>query len=47
VEQLYNKKIKLLVALELTIRDQKIDVVIAKAKNSLIEEEVIRTGIKL
>ena len=46
-EQLYNKKIKLLVALELTIGDQKIDVVIAKNKNRFIEKEAIRTGIKL
>jgi len=31
----------------LAIGDQKIDVVIAKDKNRLIEKEAIRTGIKL
>lgn len=45
--QLYNKKIKFLVALHLGIGDQKIDVVIAKDKNRLIEKEAIRTGIRL
>ena len=46
-EQLYNKKIKFLVDLNLAIGQQKIDVVIAKDKNRLIEQEAIRTGIKL
>ena len=46
-EQLYNKKIKFLVDLNLAIGEQKIDVIIAKDKNRLIEQEAIRTGIKL
>lgn len=46
-EQLYNKKIKFLVGLDLAIGDQKIDVVIAKDKNRLIEKEAIRTGVRL
>lgn len=46
-EQLYKKKIKFLVGLELAIGDQKIDVVIAKDKNKLIEKEAIRTGVRL
>ncbi len=46
-EQLYNKKIKFLVALQLSIGEQQIDVVIAKDKNRLIEQEAIRTGIAL
>ena len=46
-EQLYHKKIKFLVALQLAIGEQKIDVIIAKDKNRLIEKEAIRTGIKL
>ena len=46
-EQLFNKKIKFLVALQLAIGEQKIDVIIAKDKNRLIEKEAIRTGIKL
>lgn len=46
-EQLYNKKIKFLVALHLAIGEQKVDVIIAKDKNRLIEKEARRTGVKL
>jgi predicted nucleotidyltransferase len=46
-KQLFDKKIKLLVALNLALGEQKIDVIIAKDKNRLIEKEAIRTGIKL
>jgi len=46
-EQLYNKKIKFLVALQLAIGEQKIDIIFAKDKNRPIEKEAIRTGIKL
>jgi len=46
-QQLFDKKIKFLVALSLVVGEQKIDVIIAKDKNRLIEKEAIRTGIKL
>ncbi|MFW5443109.1 MAG: nucleotidyltransferase domain-containing protein [Methylococcaceae bacterium] len=46
-EQLYTKKIKFLVALNLTIGEQKIDVVIVKDEHRVIEKEAKRTGIKL
>ncbi|MCK4840880.1 MAG: nucleotidyltransferase domain-containing protein [Methylococcales bacterium] len=46
-EQLYHKKIKFLVALNMAIGEQKIDVVIAHDDTRLIEQEAIRTGIKL
>ena len=46
-EQRYDQKIKFLVALQLAIGEQKIDLVIAKDKNRPIEKEAIRTGIKL
>jgi predicted nucleotidyltransferase len=46
-KQLYNKKIKFLVALQLSMGEQQVDVIIAKDKNRLIEQEAIRTGIKL
>lgn len=46
-EQLYNKKIKFLVALQLAIGEQKVDVIIAKDKHRLIEQEALRTGLKL
>lgn len=46
-KQLFDKKIKFLVALSLALGEQKIDVVIAKDKNRLIEKEAIRTGVKL
>lgn len=47
VEELYSKKIKFLVSLSLAIGEQKVDVVIAKDKSRLIEQEAIRTGVKL
>lgn len=46
-KQLFDKKIKFLVALSLALGEQKIDVIIAKDKNRLIEKEAIRTGVKL
>jgi predicted nucleotidyltransferase len=46
-EQLYHKKIKFLVALQLAIGEQKVDVILAKDKNRPIEKEAIRTGVKL
>ena len=46
-EQLYDKTIKFLVALNLAIGEQKVDVVIAKDKNRLIEQEAIKTGVRL
>ena len=46
-EQMFEKKIKFLVALERLIGDQKVDVVIATDKSRPIEKEAMRTGIKL
>ena len=46
-KQLFDKKIKFLVALNLALGEQKIDVIIAKDKNRLIEKEAVRTGVKL
>lgn len=46
-EQIFEKKIKFLVALERLIGDQKVDVVIAADKSRPIEKEAMRTGIKL
>ena len=40
-------KIKFLVSLEQKIGEQKIDVVLAKDKNSLIEQQAINTGVLL
>jgi predicted nucleotidyltransferase len=44
---LWQKKIDFLVQLKLTIGDQKIDVVISKDKSRLIEQEAVKSGIKL
>lgn len=41
------KKIDFLVALKAKIGDQKIDVVLAKDKNRMIEQEALKTGILL
>jgi len=46
-QQLFDKKIKFLVALNLALGEQQIDVIIAKDKNRLIEKEAVRTGVKL
>lgn len=46
-KQQYDKKIKFLVALQLAIGEQRVDVIIFKDKNRPIEKEAIRTGIKL
>ena len=46
-DNLYEKKIKFLSALDMTLGEQKIDVVIAKDKNRPIEKEAIAKGIEL
>jgi len=46
-KELYDKKIKFLVALQLAIGEQKVDVIVARDKNRPIEQEAIRTGVKL
>ena len=45
--QLLEKKIDFLVQLKNRIGEQKIDVVIAREQNRLIEQEALRKGIKL
>lgn len=45
--QLLEKKIDFLVQLKNRIGEQKIDVVIARDQNRLIEQEALRKGIKL
>jgi predicted nucleotidyltransferase len=42
-----DKKIKFLLALQDKIGEQKIDVLISKDKNSLIEQEALEKGVKL
>jgi len=44
---LYDKKIKFLVKLKGYIGEQKIDVIISKDKNRLIEKEAIKYGVEL
>ena len=46
-ENIYKRKIKFLVDLELKIGEQKIDVIISKDKSRLIEQEAIKNGIEL
>jgi len=46
-DNLYEKKIKFLSALDISLGEQKIDVVIAKDKNRPIEKEAIAKGIEL
>jgi len=46
-ELMYNKKIEFLTKLDLSLGEQKIDVVISKDKNRSIEKEAIKTGIEL
>jgi len=46
-DNLYEKKIKFLSALDMTLGEQKIDVVIAKDKTRPIEKEAIEKGIEL
>ncbi|KAF3978462.1 MAG: nucleotidyltransferase domain-containing protein [Methylococcales symbiont of Iophon sp. n. MRB-2018] len=45
--ELYERKIKFLVALQLAIGEQQVDVILAKDRNRPIEKEAIRTGVKL
>ena len=47
VKQLYNKKIKFLVALELVIGGQKVDIVIAQSKNRFKRKRGDKNGIRL
>ncbi len=44
---IFNKKIDFLVELKQKIGDQKIDVLISKDKNRPIEQEALRSGIRL
>ena len=44
---MHKKKIRFLVELDLTIGEQKIDVIIARDKNRLIEKEALNNGIEL
>lgn len=44
---MYSKKIKFLVELDLRIGEQKIDVVIEKDRSRLIEQVAIRDGVEL
>jgi predicted nucleotidyltransferase len=46
-DNVYEKKIKLLTALETKLGEQKIDLIIAKNNNSLIEKEALTKGIEL
>ena len=46
-ENMFKKKIKFLVELDLTIGEQKIDVILAEDKNRLIEQEALKHRIKL
>ncbi|MBC8323341.1 MAG: nucleotidyltransferase domain-containing protein [Candidatus Marinimicrobia bacterium] len=47
LEILFDKKIEFLVSLKSKIGEQKIDVVIAKNKNRLIEQEALKNGVLL
>jgi predicted nucleotidyltransferase len=46
-DNLFDKKIKFLVKLKMTLGEQKIDVVVAKDPNRMIEKEARAKGIKL
>lgn len=46
-DELRKKKIKFLVKLDEYIGEQKIDVVVAKDENRLIEKEALKTGVEL
>jgi len=46
-EEVLDKKINFLLKLKNLIGNQKIDVIISKDKNRLIEQEAMHTGIKL
>ena len=46
-ENIRSMKIEFLIKLEELIGEQKIDVIMAKDKNRLIEQEALRTGLKL
>ncbi len=47
LENLREKKIKFLIKLDEYIGEQKIDVILAKDKNRLIEQEALKYGIEL
>ena len=46
-EECFEKKLKLLSKLQLSLGEQKIDIVIAKDKNRGIEQEAIKNGVLL
>lgn len=46
-EDIYKRKIDFIIKLEESIGEQKIDVIIAKDKNRLIEKEALKMGIEL
>lgn len=46
-ERAIKKKIDFLVALKLSLGDQKIDVIISRDPSRLIEQEALKTGIEL
>ena len=43
----YDRKIKFLIKLDEYIGEQKIDVIVAKDKNKLIEQEALKYGVEL
>lgn len=47
LDDLHQKKIDFLVKLDFAIGEQKIDVIISKDKARLIEQEALRTGVKI
>jgi len=47
ISAIFNKKIDFLVELKSKIGEQKIDILISKDKNRLIEQEALKNGIKL
>lgn len=47
LQVLHSKKIEFLIKLDLAIGEQKIDVVIAKDKSRLIEQEALKNGVEL
>jgi len=46
-EELFDKKIQFLSKLQLSLGEQKIDIIISKDKNRLIEKEAIFNGVEL
>ncbi len=47
IDNLLDKKIKFLIKLDKYLGEQKIDVIVAKNKNRLIEQEALKYGIEL